>query len=431
MKQSLLERVSSFGFLLRTEKAKRADFKGRKTLLALDIGTEAVKALIFSRPLFEKGKTIILGTGLKYFDGRGAFSGKRFKEEKIKKTVVEAIEEAKKNLSFSLAEKELKRKALKERWSVSLGLPPDILKARVVRQSFRREKKEEKILEKEKKDIYKQMIEKVKDRVSREFAEKFGILPNDIHWISFRVLEVKIDGYLIENIRGYQGEELEFKILITFLPEYYWKTVRNVLSSLKFKIDKIVHLAENLSCVYGENKINGTFLDIGGDITQILEVRNGKLERISEFNRGGKAFTRTLSETLGIDKDRARSMIARYSAKTLSASTSEKMREIFSWEKRDWYDSFKEKLKEMGSQGVLPSKIYLFGGGSSFPEIEKVLKEEATAEWRNLPLAEAPVIKFINPDNIKEIEDTTKVLNKSQSVPSLLICCYNHDKKIL
>jgi len=416
-----------------------------KFFLCLDIGTETVKALIFSlssdfdsqKPAVvnegrsskeqrrkKKEKIVILGTGLEYFDKDTVFDSRDFEAEVIKRTISKAVEKAHQNLSFSLADKELKKRAQKQKkWQVLLGLPPDLLKGRIDYQSFLREKPKEKISKKEEKNIYHNILESVKGKISQRFTEEVGILPADIQWLSLKILEIKIDGYLVSDLKGYEGKDLEFKILATFLPEYYWENIKKIIGSLGFKILKTIHLAESLPIVCKDEKSDGLFLDVGGEITQIFEIKSGKLQKITEFKGGGRAFTQSLSQTLGIDEEAARIMEEKYSKKVLSSGAIEKIKEIFSWERKIWYDNLKVQLRKINARGIFPSTFFLFGGGSSTPEIQKVFEEEAINDWENLPISGPPKVEFIYPEDLKNVKDTTKILNKSQSVPSLLICC--------
>lgn len=380
--------------------------------LTLDIGTETVKVLIFSPPIRNDEKILILGTGLQYFERYDVFNGKDFETGVIKRAISKAVEKAHQNLSFSLIKKELKERAQKQkRWQVLLGLPPNILKGRIVSQSFFREKPREKISLAEAEIIRHHVFEVAKKEISQRFAKEFGILPEDIHWISLKILEIKIDGYLVQLLRGYQGKNLEFKILVTFLPKYYWENIKKIVGSFQLEILRIVHLAESLPTLSKDKKKNGIFFDIGGEVSQFFLIKDSSLQQINEFKNGGKAFSQRLADTLGIDEESARILKERYSDKLLSAGAAKRIKEIFLREKEIWYESLNLKIKKIK---FIDSAIFLFGGGSSLPEIQEVLKEK---------LLSGPLkVGLIYPKDLENIEDTTKSLNNPQSIPSLLIC---------
>ena len=93
--------------------------------MVLDIGTEAVKALICRK---DNGKIIILGAATQYFERYGIFNGKIFEVNVIKKSVLKAIEQV-----------QSQGQNLKK-LPVLLTLGPNILKARVSLQSFEQDK---------------------------------------------------------------------------------------------------------------------------------------------------------------------------------------------------------------------------------------------------------------------------------------------------
>lgn len=353
--------------------------------LVLDIGTEAVKGLICKK---ENSKITIFEAGIQYFERYGVFNGRDFETEVIKRAIL---------------------KTLKQGWEklpVLVTLSPNILKARVVQQSFERKSPKKRIFKKEQELIYQQVFEKAKKEISQRFVEKFGILARDIQWINQEVLEIKIDGYSVSVLQGYEGKYLDLKILETFLLKYYFESIKRIFEDLQLKVLKITHLAESLLNAFKER--DGIFLDIGGEVSQIFLIKQGNLKQVNELKKGGKIFSQELSETLGIDEASARDLKQRYASKLLSPETEKRIKTILSEEKRTWCENLKQSLPKE----LFPSAVFLFGGGSLLPEIREVLKENGIE------------VKFIYPKDLKEIKDETKSLNSPQYIPSLLTCYY-------
>lgn len=424
---------------LRFLKPKQKD----KFFLVLDIGTEAIKTLIFKREQLVKKddkKIIVLGTSKQYFEKSGVFDSKDFEKEVLKKTISKAI-------------KETQEQAETTKVLTLLSLPPTILKGRIVFQFFERKKANEEISKTEEKVIYDQVLRNVQKDISQKFAEEFGILPQDIQRISLRFLGRKIDGYSVSAFQGYKGKILEFKILGTFLPKSYLENIEEITQDLGLEILKIIYPPENLPFIFSSEKVKGLpiiqdydpsyhpsttlgaptkvgegggrvgvppthpkkdaiFLDVGGEVTQIFLVKDGNLQQINEFGMGGKIFSQSLSNALGINEEIARDLKERYSNKLLSPETRERIKEILAGEQRDWYENLKLGIKKMKIEGLLPSTVFLFGGGSQLPEIQDSLKK------RKPTLSK---IKFIFPKDFKNIEDRTKSLKSPQDVPPLLM----------
>jgi len=379
--------------------------KKEKLFLVLDVGTEAVKGLICKK---ENSKMVVLGASTQYFERYGVFDGRDFETDVIKRAILKTIKQG------------------WEKLPVLVGLPPNILKGRIVWKFFKRDNPKKKISKGEQELIYQQVFKEAQKEIFQRFTKEFGILAGDIQWITQKILEIKIDGYPVSELQGYDGKDLDIKILATFLQKYYFENIKKIFEDLQLKIFKIIHLAESLPLVSGDKIGDGIFLDVGGQTTQIFLVKGDNLEQVNEFGTGGKVFSQELSEILGIDEESARTLKERYANKLLSSGGEKRIKEMFLEEKRTWYKDLKQSLP----REFFPSTIFLFGGGSLLPEIQEVLKENGIR------------VKFIYPKDLKDIdpvrgykdkvraqdkrtsngvEDTIKNLKSPQYIPSLLI----------
>src|SRR3989344_712511 len=167
--------------------------KAKECFLALDVGTEAVKALVFEK----EQKCFILGSALEYFDDSRPFDN----EKVILRVAEEAVGMSGKTPAGLL-----------------LTFPADILRSRVSFKSINRRKPEKIIQKKEEQGIHQFIFKETEKEVAESFARNYGIMPQDIQFVDFEILEIKIDGYNVPVLSGYSGENLEFRILATFLP---------------------------------------------------------------------------------------------------------------------------------------------------------------------------------------------------------------------
>ena len=122
--------------------------KKDKCFISLDIGTETAKVLFFSLNE-ERGKekaVNILGSALHYFDSYGESDGCNFDEKIIQRTLAGAIKEASHDFQ-RVTGKEVKDRA---ELSAVISLPANIIKSRIVFQSFKREKSRRLLIEKKK-----------------------------------------------------------------------------------------------------------------------------------------------------------------------------------------------------------------------------------------------------------------------------------------
>jgi len=380
--------------------------KKKKKILSLDIGTEAIKLMTF-----DKDKRLVVSElNLEYFDQYGVFDGQNFGSEVIKKGISRVLANLKDKNDFS---------------EIIISLPPNVLKAKVVLEVLERKKGEEIINEKEEKTIFKLILERAKEKFQKEWQIYTGLLERDIHFLNFKILEIKIDGYRVPCLKGYRGKSLEFKIFFTFLTDEYFRIFEKVFQEIKFKKIKIFHLGEGL-IAYLKNFDyfpDSLFFDFGGEISQYFLVKNKTLEAVGELFLGTKFFSQILSEKLRIKLDDARILKEKYARGEFSSETAARFRQFFDEGIDFWIESFRKEL----DKNLLPSSffqdIYIFGGGAFLPAIkeslEKIVNEESFVN-------RVSTVRFFLPEELKEV----KTENILQYVPCFLIALCSNNKKI-
>ena len=326
----------------------------KECFLALDIGTEAVKALVFEKSFDaaqDREKYAILGSALQYFD-----ESKPFENDRV---------------VFNVKEEAIKMSG-KNPQGLLLNLPPDVLRSRIHSQSINRQNAKGVIDKKEEENIRQLILKETEKSIAEYFTKHSGIMSRDIRFVDNKILEIKIDGYEVPALAGYSGRNLDFRVISSFLPLGYFENFSRVSEGFKLESSKIVNPINNLASILG--LAEGIFVDIGGEITQICLVRNNKIEMIDEFNIGGKDFSRVLSQTLGMRTLEARFLKERYSRGDLTEETRQRIKDIISSAVKEWKGGLKSKLKIV--KGLLPSTFFLFGGGSQLPEVEELISEE-------------------------------------------------------
>jgi cell division ATPase FtsA len=416
--------------------------------LCLDIGTEAVKAIILKKERLEgesNKKIIVLGNSKEYFNKSGIFDNTEFQKDILKKAISKAIKsvaiQSDIKQKFALYNPYSKNLKLNKKYknldeTILLSLPASFLKTRIVSRLLKRKEIDKKISKIEAKSINQKVLKDVKIKVSEEFAQEFGILPQDIKIVSIKFIEKKVDGYAVPKLQNYKGKVLEFRILITFLPRNYLRSITEIIKDLRVEASPILgssknkikktfdqnlsrFISEKVKITYSYQNLStlqkvddsAVFLDIGGEITQIFLVRKGNLYKTGEFKIGGRVFSQSLSEAFGIEEYRARELKKRYSKKLLNPESAEKIKEILESQNNAWLKGFKSEIRKMNMGKIFPTNIFIFGGASQLPEIEKSLHRAKDI---------VKEIKFILPKDFTNIEDVTNNLKTSQSVPCLL-----------
>ena len=372
--------------------------KKKEKLIILDVGTEAVKTLIFEK---EGERSVLLKASLEYFDDL-AFS---LDEDKVSQAIKESLSVNIQNTAVN---------------NVLLGLPPDILKSGIVRQSISREKDKGLINVKEADAITDGVLKKAKIEIAERVALKIGILPKDIHFIALNIFDKKIDGYEVPAIPGYSGKNLTFSILAVFMPQDYFDKIEKALKDFKINKFRILHLAEGFLNASFLGAENSAFVDIGGESTHLFLTKNNKLFDIEEWTIGGRNFSSYLSGVLGISAKDARLLKERYSKRLLSLEVKDRISEILVYIQKEWYKNLENKIGEK----ILPSVYYFFGGGSLLFGMEGVLGDGRQTADR---LLGGSNVKLFCPKDLssslqpKEEQLFNFVINSPQYTPSFLL----------
>jgi len=395
--------------------------KKSEYFLGLDIGSEAVKSIIFQRTVSEKEsikKMIIWGRGLEYFDKSSIFNNQDFEENTIKNTISESVKEAYQNFLQNIGRK---INIQLNKLPALVNLSPNIFKERVISQSFERDNENEVISKKEEAEIHETILKNIKNEIGNNFSQNFGILSEDIQFISFKIIEIKIDGYNVLKIESFKGKKIDFRVGVVFALKKYLKNIEKILRELKINFLKFLDKEQDIFFPFAYEVDEIFFLDVGGEISQVFLVKKGKMEAIFEFEKGGLDFTDKLSKVLGLNLEDARNLKHNYSNLVLSEEVRKKVREILSEEVGVWFWELKKNLRTILEKQkiIFPLDIRIFGGGSLLPEIKEILEE---GNWEELPFVSRTNVKLIYPKDFKNIEDMTKGLISTQDSSLVLVC---------
>ncbi len=394
-------------------------------LLALDIGTELVKALIFK--VDEKtGKGIAIGIGKVRQQLGNMNSGAVSDISGVIQSCEDAIIVAQKMAGVEDVEDTI------------VGIAGELVKGTTTTVHYERTKPEVRIDIPEIKNIIQKVQWKAFDRIRRQLAWETGHNEIDVQLINASIINVKIDGYRVTNPVGFQGRDVSIGIFNAYAPMLHLGALESIIDELGLKLISVV--AEPYAVVKSmgvEDNLDfgAIFIDIGGGTTDIAVVRSGGLEGTVMFALGGRAFTKRISHDLNVEFSRAEDLKIKYATGKLDEKKIYKLNEILEEDCRVWLSGLEIALENFSSSRIdlLPSKILLCGGGSGLPGIYRALNSD---NWyRNLPFAKKPTIGFIQPRDVVNIIDKTKMLRNPQDVTPMglanLAIDMNSDEAVL
>lgn len=386
--------------------SKLTGIKESENIIALDIGTEFVKALVFKT--HSKGNDVageILGASKERQQHGNMQSGAVSDISGVIATCKKAVMDAQQESGLKKVKKAI------------IGIAGELVKGTTTTVHYEREKTEKRIDVSELKIIIERVQIKAFERIKKQITWETGQDDIEVKLINAAIVDVRIDGYQVKNPIGFQGKDVSVSIFNAYAPMIHLGAVQSIADDLGMEIMSIAAepYAVARSVDYDDVlDFSAIFMDIGGGTTDIAVVRNGGLEGTKMFAFGGRSFTKKLAHELGISFEEAEALKLNYSEGKLGSDVVGKIDSIFESDCNVWLSGVELSLAEFAETDVLPSKILLCGGGSALPGIKMALSSK---EWvKNLPFAKTPVINFLQPKDVARIVDSTGKLNNPQDV---------------
>ncbi len=377
--------------------------KNKNTLLALDIGTESVKALIFSFDN-EEEKVVIRGVGKKMHRLEDIHGGIVFNVDGVVETCKLAIKEA-----------EMTAKMRPSKVIVSMG--GEHVKNITKISSFDREDPRIKISLNE--------LEKLICKSQKNISGTADKNLNDKEWkekrlIGADIVDFSIDGYRVINPINFKGKNIRISVSNSYIKEDQFKLIGNILTSLSLDLSNISYGPYAVLKAIGAQEVmnfNALFIDVGGGMTDVVVVKNRNIEDSRLFIFGGKAFTKSIANELGVGFPEAEEIKLGHSMNKTSGNLMDKVEKSIKSDCDIWASGIALSLEELSKNDLLPSKIFLYGGGSQLPQIRTSL--ERLLRVNKFSFSDKPEINFIDPEDVINAKDMTGKAGSTQYVTAL------------
>ena len=351
----------------------------RNYIVALDIGTEFVKAMIAK---IDGEELQVVGVGRSRQDIGDMYSG-----------AIADIAGVVQNCEEALAEAE-DQAGLQAR-RVVIGVAGELVKGTTSTIRYRRPQPSRPLDEKEMEFI----IEKVQERAQEKARSQIGIETGnpdvEIKLVNSALVGIHIDGYKVSNPLGFQGKDVAVQIYTAFAPMLHIGALERVADELSLELIAVAAepFAVSRSVLGNDASSNFTVVNDGG------------VEGTKMFGIGGRSFTRTIANDLDLTYDAAEKLKVNFDHEYLKPSVKEKISKSIDKTLEVWLQGVELALGEFDSVDHLPNKILLCGGGASLQQLVDAL---STGNWyKNLPFTRKPTVHHIKPDEVMGIIDKT------------------------
>jgi cell division protein FtsA len=386
---------------------------GVATRLAVDIGTEFIKTVLF---IVNEGVVEVIG-----------YDRAPQRPNAMRGALIINLEEVIDVVDVSIGKviqmaEHILDEAVKAPTHVILGIAGELVKGVPIVVNVERDKPNQKITEVEIDRILEQIRQETFESALEEIAYDTGIQTSQIQEIDTIVNSVYIDGVKVDSPFGFSGKDLVYRVFSTFAPKIHLDSIKQVAKALGLRIDRVVVEPYALALALEKSKrenFSGIFIDIGGGTTDIALVDQGAIAGTKMFALGGRVFTKRLQLDLNLPYHEAERMKIDYTDQKLTEFESKQVRQAVEKDMPIWLDGVEISLAEFNEIDRFPSQIYLCGGGTLLPEIQQKLLAHPWIQV--LPFGKFPRVEYLFPNQVANVIDRTKKATHQVDVTPLAL----------
>ncbi|MFI5271221.1 MAG: cell division FtsA domain-containing protein [Candidatus Saccharimonadales bacterium] len=380
-------------------RVSKASKKDDNYLVALDIGTEFVKALI-GKVNNEDSTVEIIGVGRSHQGLSDMQAGAIADIAAVVENCDKALNEAEEQAGVSVR-------------TCIIGIAGELVKGttttvRVVRQQAT---KPLDIAEMEK--IISLVQKKAEDKAKELLKWELGGKEPDVRLVNSALVSIEIDGYPVTNPIGFQGKDVIIQLYTAFAPLIHIGALEKTAQELD--LDLLAVAAEPFAvarAVIGNNpnqSLSAILMDVGGGTTDIAVINEGGVQGTKMFGIGGRAYTHAVERDLGVDFEVAEEYKVGLSSNQIVASKRPAVEKALGKTADVWIGGIELALGEFDKLDHLPHRMFLCGGGSS---LDLLMERLEGSEWyKVLPFTRKPSVHHIRPDQVAGIKDITGKVN--------------------
>ena len=392
--QSLVNKVAAKAAEVNEKVGQKAKAEEEpQYVVALDIGTEFVKALIGR----VNGDTIeIIGVGRSHQELSDMQAGAIADISSVVANCDEALNAAEKQAGISVR-------------TAVIGIAGELVKGTTttVRVTRKQPDKPLDLLEVEK--IIKLVQQRAEAKAKKQLAWELGGKEVEVRLVNSALVGIEIDGYKVTSPIGFQGKDVVVQLYTAFAPLIHIGALEQTAQRLD--LDLLAVAAEPFAVarsVIGNDanaSMSAILMDVGGGTTDIAVINDGGVQGTKMFGIGGRAFTRSIERELNVSFVQAEDLKLGLSTNKVPRSEVPAIEGALEKTLDVWVNGVELALSEFNKLDHLPNRLFLCGGGSS---LDMLMDKLESSNWyAELPFTRKPVVQHIQPEQVVGIADMT------------------------
>jgi cell division protein FtsA len=400
------------------DKIKRA-LPARETeqyIVALDIGTEFVKALVAR---IDKEELTIIGVGRAHQELSDMHSG-----------AISDIGGVVRNCEAALSEAEDQAGVQAKR--TVIGIAGELVKGITQTIRYKRPQPDVPLDIREMEFIIEKVQERAQIKAQKQIAWETGNTDVEIKLVNSAIVSIHIDGYKVSNPIGFQGKDVAIQIYTAFAPMVHIGALERTAGELDLELVAVAAepfaVARSVLGTDASSNFTAILADVGGGTTDIAVVNDGGVEGTRMFGIGGRSFTRTIATDLDLSFEDAEKLKLASEEPNLKKEIKQTLDKAIDKTLDVWLNGVELALGEFDAIDHLPTRILLCGGGASLSKLVHILETE---NWhKNLPFPRKPTVQRIHPSQVAGITDQTGLVTDHTFITAMGLLRVGYDTMI-
>lgn len=366
-------------------------------IVALDIGTEYVKALIGR---VNGDQLDIVGMGRVHQELSDMQAGAIADINRVVANCDQALAQAEEQAGVSVR-------------TAVIGIAGELVKGTTTTVRISRKQPDKALDLPEIEKIIKLVQQRAEAKTKKQLAWELGGKEVEVRLVNSALVGIEIDGYKVTSPLGFQGRDVVVQLYTAFAPLVHIGALERTAE--KLDLDLLAVAAEPFAVarsVIGNDanaNMSAILMDVGGGTTDIAAIHEGGVQGTKMFGIGGRGFTKSIERELSITFPEAEELKLALGTGKMPQHKSAAVEGALQKTLDVWISGVELALGEFDKLDHLPNRILLCGGGSS---LDLLMEKLQAGKWHaDLPFTRKPVVQHIQPEQVVGITDRTGDVN--------------------
>lgn len=227
----------------------------------------------------------------------------------------------------------------------------------------------------------------------------------DIQVLEKKIIHTKLNGYEVEHPFDKIAKDLEITFFSSYISRSIIAAIEQTLHHYSYGTSIQFHSYALASWNAVRDIYPGIhdflFVDITGEVTDIMLTQNTVLHETHSFPLGRNMVLRKIVNELGVSPEVALSFLSTYTKKSLDKVFEEKMKNIMSTSQEFWIDAFMKTIVRLNQAHMLPTKMFITADADVAPFFYEALTHKLP-KGLHIPVDGFDVV-VLNPEEVKHL----------------------------